>query len=102
MDLHSCVIHEAQEQSVRRVYRDIINQVESSYVLCVSAIIGRAHEQAKFNGGYFFEIGDVQERRKTLAKFTKANIKVPKLLDPTQLSNLLSLLVDRTLPEISV
>jgi len=30
----------------------------------------------------FFEIGDMQERRKTLARFTKANIKVPKMLDP--------------------
>ena len=50
----------------------------------------------------FFEIGDLGERRKTLAKFTKANIKVPKLIDPRQLSDLITFLVDRTLPEISV
>ena len=50
----------------------------------------------------FFEMSDMGERRKTLAKFTKANIKVPKLIDPQQLSDLVSFLVDRTLPEISV
>ena len=45
----------------------------------------------------FFEIGDIQERRKTLARFTKANIKVPKMLDPKQLTDLVSYLIDSTL-----
>ena len=50
----------------------------------------------------FFEISDLKERRKTLARFTKANIKVPKLLDPRQLSDLIGFITDRTLAEISV
>jgi len=48
----------------------------------------------------FFEIGDMQERRKTLARFTKANVKVPKMLDPTQLTQLVAYLVDSTLHQI--
>ena len=35
-------------------------------------------------------------------KFTKANIKVPKQLDPRQLSMLISYLIDKTLIEIKV
>ena len=50
----------------------------------------------------FFEIGDIQERRKTLARFTKANIKVPKMLDPTQLTDLVAYLIDCTLYQIQV
>ena len=50
----------------------------------------------------FFEIGDMQERRKTLARFTKANIKVPKILDPCQLTQLIAYLVDCTLFQIQV
>ena len=50
----------------------------------------------------FFEIGDMQERRKTLARFTKANIKVPKMLDPNQLTELVAYLVDSTLFQIHV
>ena len=50
----------------------------------------------------FFEICDIQERRKTLARFTKANIKVPKMLDPNQLTDLVAFLVDSTLFQIQV
>jgi len=50
----------------------------------------------------FFEIGDLQERRKTLARFTKANIKVPKMLDPKQLTDLVAYLIDCTLYQIRV
>jgi hypothetical protein len=31
----------------------------------------------------FLEIEDMQERRKVLSRFTKANLKVPKTLDPS-------------------
>ena len=44
----------------------------------------------------------MQERRKTLARFTKANIKVPKMLDPNQLTELVAYLVDSTLFQIHV
>lgn len=49
-----------------------------------------------------FEMTDVAERKKVLAKFTRSNIKVPRQLDPDQLSNLIEFFINKTLSLIQV
>lgn len=44
----------------------------------------------------FFEINDPVERKRVLSKFTKSNVKIPKAMDPSQLSGVCGFLVDRT------
>lgn len=50
----------------------------------------------------FFEISDAVERKRVLSKFTKSNVKVPKGLDPDQITGLCGFLIDRTLDMIQV
>jgi hypothetical protein len=50
----------------------------------------------------FFEISDLTERKKILQKYTKSNVKVPKLLDPYQLAHLVSTFIERTLSLIEI
>ena len=50
----------------------------------------------------FFEIADLTERKRVLSKFTKTNVKLPRMLDPAKLAHLCSFFVERTLDNISI
>jgi hypothetical protein len=50
----------------------------------------------------FFDIADTDERKKVLSKFTKTNVKLPRMLDPDKLTHVCSFFVDRTLERILV
>jgi hypothetical protein len=50
----------------------------------------------------FFDIADVEERKKVLSKFTKTNVRLPRMLDPSKLTHVCSFFVERTLERILV